>query len=130
VIADAERRPGSVTLAATIVAAEGIALVALAFSYAGLILAAHPHNRALALFGAVLALLFGAGLFVASRGLRNRRRAAYSPILLAQLIALPVGIGLVQGGRPAIAAAVLTPSIVVLVILILTPGGRSVVSGD
>jgi hypothetical protein len=75
-------------------------------------------------------LLFGAGLFVASRGLRNRRRAAYSPILLAQLIALPVGIGLVQGGRPAIAAAVLTPSIVVLVILILTPGGRSVVSGD
>lgn len=115
--------------AATLVAAEGLALLGLSLAYAGLILVGHPHNRALALFGAGLGVLFGAGLFVAGRGLGNRRRAAYSPSLLAQIIAVPVGIGLVQGHRPVIAAAVLAPAVVVLALLLFTAGGRSVVSG-
>src|SRR3954449_3745823 len=104
---EASHRTGIVWAAATIVAVEGVALIGLSLSYAGLILTGHPHNRGLALFGAGLGVLFGAALVLASRGLRNRRRAAYSPSLLAQLIAVPVGIGLVQGHRIAIAVAVL-----------------------
>jgi hypothetical protein len=122
-------RPRSVLVAGAIVVAQGVALVALALSYAGLILAGHPHNRGLALFGAALGLGAGLALVLAGRGLRACRRAAYSPILLTQIIAIPVGIGLVQGGRAAIAAAVLVPSAVVLVLILFTPGGRSVVSG-
>ena len=117
-------------VAASIVAVEGVALVALALSYVGLILVGDPHNRGLALFGAALGLAFGVGLFLASRGLRKGRRAAYSPILLAQIIAIPVGIGLVQGHRALIAVAVLVPSAVVLVLLLFTPSGRSVVAGE
>jgi hypothetical protein len=48
--------------------------------------------------------------------------------LLTQLIAIPVGIGLVQGHRAWIAACVLAPSVVVLALLLFTPGGRSVVT--
>jgi hypothetical protein len=122
--------PRTVRIAGSLVAAEGLALVALSLSYVGLLLAAHPHNRGLALFGAGLGIVFGAGLFVAGRALRDARRAAYSPSLLAQIIAIPVGIGLVQGHRGAIAIGVLVPAAVVLALLLLTPGGRSVVSGD
>ena len=123
-------RPRSVLIATAIVRVEGAAIVALALSYVGLIIAARPHNRGLALFGATLGLLLGAGLLVASRGLQACKRAAYSPILLIQLIAVPVGIGLVQGHRAWIAVLVLVPSVVVLVLLLLTPGGRSVVTND
>src|SRR5437764_15279957 len=111
--------PRVLRIAAAIVAVEGAALVALALSYVGLILVARPHNRGLALFGAALGLAFGLGLLAASRGLRGFRRAAYSPILIAQIIAVPVGIGLVQGHRAGIAVAVLAPSVVVLVLLLL-----------
>jgi hypothetical protein len=122
-------RPRSVLVAAAIVIVQGVALVVLALSYAGLILAGHPHNRALALFGAALGLLAGVALLAAGRGLRSLRRAAYSPILLTQIIAIPVGVGLFQGHRPLIGVAVLVPSAVVLGVLVLTPGGRSIVSG-
>jgi hypothetical protein len=122
--------PRIVRVLAALVAAEGVALCGLALAYAGLILAGHPHNRGLALFGALLGLIFGAGLLFASRGLRDRRRPAYSPTLLAQIIAIPVGVGLVQGHRPAVAVAVLVPSIVVLVLLVFTPTGRSIAAGE
>jgi hypothetical protein len=115
-----------VRVAADIVAVEGAALVALSLSYVGLLLAAHPHNRGLALFGAALGLLFGFAMLVAARGLRQMRRPAYSPIVLVQLIAVPVGIGLIQGHRAVIAVAVLAPSVVVLALLMFTPAGRSV----
>ncbi|MFL6241242.1 MAG: hypothetical protein ACJ735_17300 [Actinomycetes bacterium] len=129
-MSDTAARSRVLVVAAGIVAAEGVALVGLSLSYVGLILAGHPHNRGLALFGAGIGLLFGAGLIVASRALRVSRRAAYSPILLAQLIAIPVGIGLVQGGRTPVAIAVLVPSAVVLALLVFTPSGRAVVSGE
>jgi hypothetical protein len=122
--------PRVVHIAAGIVTAEGGALVALSLSYAGLILAARPHNRALALFGAVLGLLAGLAMLAAARGLRQMRRASYSPIVLVQLLAVPVGIGLVQGHRPLIAVAVLLPSVIVLALLMFTPAGRSVLTGD
>jgi hypothetical protein len=73
-------------------------------------------------------LFAGVGLWFASRGLRAFRRAAYSPILLAQIIAIPVGIGLVQGHRSWIAVLVLVPAAIVLVLLLFTPGGRSIVA--
>ncbi len=122
--------PRAVSAAAVVVGGEGFALCALALSYAGLILAGHPHNRGLALFGAALGLVFGLGLIVAGRGLWRRRRPAYSPSLLAQIIAIPVGIGLVQGHRALIAIAVLVPAAIVLALLLFTPDGRAIAAGE
>jgi hypothetical protein len=82
------------------------------------------------LFGAAIGLLFGATLVAAGRGLARRKRPAYSPTVLIELIAVPVGIGLIQGNQPLIAVAVLVPSIVVLSLLLGTPGGRSVIDSD
>jgi hypothetical protein len=113
-----------------LVAAQGTALSLLSLSYAGLILTGSPHNRGLALFGAALGLLAGIGLILAARGFAHRRRAAYSPVVLTELIAIPVGIGLVQGGRTPIAVVVLVPAIVVLGLLFGTPDGRALSTGE
>jgi hypothetical protein len=121
--------PRSLRVAAAVVAAEGTALVALAVGYAGFIVFGDPDRRGLALFGASIGLIFGLALVIAARGLHRRKRAAYSPVVLLQLLALPVGIGLIQGGQPWIAIAVLVPSVVVLALLVGTPGGRSVHEG-
>ena len=99
---------------------EGSGLVLLSLGYAVSLLVGHPHNRGLALFGALLGLGFGLGLVLAGRSLqRGQGRAAWSPSLLAQLIALPVGIGLVQGGRAVIGVLVLIPALAALILLLL-----------
>jgi hypothetical protein len=123
--------PLTLRVAAVFVAVEGVALVGVSLSYAGFLVVGRPHNRGLALFGAAIGVLFGATLIAAARGLARLKRAAYSPTVLIELLAVPVGIGLIQGKQALIAVAVLVPSIVVLVLLIGTPGGRSVVeSGE
>jgi hypothetical protein len=115
-------------LVAALVVAEGLALGMLALVYAGFLIAGHPHNRTLALFGAALGLVAGAGLVVAGRALRLGRRAAYSPTLLAQLLAIPVGIGRAQGHQPLAAVAVLLPAVVTIALLVGTRDGRSIAS--
>ena len=118
--------PRVVRVAAGLVATEGAVLVALSVVYAGFIGFGDPHRRGLALFIAAIGFAFGLALLLAARGLYRRRRAAYSPIVLLQMLALPVGIGLIQGGdQPWIAVAVLVPSLVVLGLLVGTPSGRS-----
>jgi hypothetical protein len=106
------------------VAVEGGALALGSAIYAGFIVAGSPHNRGLALFGASLGLLAGTGLLLAARGLARRRRAATSPVVLFQIIAIPVGIGLIQGGRPLIAVGVLAPAVATLGGLFGSKAGR------
>jgi hypothetical protein len=122
--------PVTLRVAAVMVAVEGVALVGVSLSYAGFIVVGEPHNRGLALFGAAIGVLFGGTLIAAARGLAQRKRAAYSPTLLIELLAVPVGIGLIQGKQQLIATAVLVPSVVVLALLLGTPGGRSVIDSD
>ncbi|MDX6287546.1 MAG: hypothetical protein QOG53_3031 [Frankiales bacterium] len=122
--------PLAVRVAASLVALQGVALVAGSLTYAGFLIAGEPDNRGLALFGAAIGLLFGGTLVAAARGLSHRRRPAYSPTVLIELLSIPVGIGLIQSERPAVAVAVLVPSVLVLGLLIGTPGGRSVLAGE
>jgi hypothetical protein len=112
-------------IAAALVGAQGVALVLISVVYAGSLVVGSPHNRGLALFGALLGLLGGVGLVLAARGVAHRRRASYAPVLLTEVIAVPVGIGLIQGGLPLIAVAVLAPAAVVLAMLLGTPAGRA-----
>jgi len=56
-------------------------------------------SAARAVVAALLTLLAGLGLLAVARGLRRARRWARAPALVTQLLALPVAVGLVQGGR-------------------------------
>jgi hypothetical protein len=71
------------------------------------------------------ALLAAAVLALCARGLLRLRPSARSPILLTQLLALPVSFSLgFQGGRLAVALPILLIAIAVLVLL-LAPSART-----
>jgi hypothetical protein len=77
---------------------------------------------ALAIVG--FALVAAAILALCARGLLLLRPSARSPIILVQLLALPVGYSLgFQAGRVLIAAPLLIVAVAVLVLL-LTPSAR------
>ncbi|MDQ1688806.1 MAG: hypothetical protein QOK42_1781 [Frankiaceae bacterium] len=105
-------------LAGPLVLAEGAALLLLCAGYAVSLLVGHPHNRGLALFGALLGGGFGAALVLGGRALRQGKRWAWTPSFLAQLLAVPVGIGLVQGGHGEYGVVVLAPALVTGVLLL------------
>jgi hypothetical protein len=108
-----------------------VALIGLALTDVVLIVVKGPDDVALALFGAAFAMIFGTTLLFCARGLRAFRRAAYSPVVLFQVLAIPVGIGLIRNDRVAVSVAVLVPAVAVLVLLLLVPGGRAVLErGD
>ena len=123
-----ERRPvpAAVRRAAAVVVVEGVGLVLLCSAYAGRVLLGRPANRAVALSGAGMGLAAGVVLLLLARALFHGRRAAASPILLTQLLAVPVGVGLLQGRLPFHAAAVLLPAGGVLLLLLGSAGGRTI----
>lgn len=116
--------PIQVRRAAAVVLVEGVGLVLLCAFYGGRVLLGRPENRALALSGAGMGLAAGATIVLLGRALSRGRHAAASPVLLAQLLSLPVGVGLLQGHLPLFGAAVLLPAVVVLALLVGTAGGR------
>lgn len=118
--------PAPVRRAAAVVLVEGVALLLLCTAYAGRVLFGRPENRALAMSGAAMGLAAGVLVTLLARALSRGRRAAASPVLVVQLLALPVGVGLLQGHLPLYAAAVLLPSVVVLALLVGTANGRTI----
>ncbi|MBC7375035.1 MAG: hypothetical protein H7323_13690 [Frankiales bacterium] len=88
----------SVTRAAVLVAAQGLALMALGTAYGVAGAVGDPFDRAATLLEAGLAVLAGSVLLLVARGLQGVRGWSRSPAVVLQLLALPVGAGLVQGG--------------------------------
>jgi hypothetical protein len=116
--------PTGIRVAAVIVLAEAAALAVVAVVL--LVLAfVHTTTRlwaAVAIVG--FALLAAAVLALCARGLLRLRPSARSPVILVQLLALPVGYDLgVQAGRLLIALPILAAAITVLVLLLL-PSSR------
>ena len=102
---------------ATLVALEAVGLVAAAVFYLVELVVADTGDPVRALVTAALALAAGAGLALVARGLLHRRRWARAPALVTNLILLPVGYGLVQGGRWYIGLPLLLLGVAVLVLL-------------
>jgi hypothetical protein len=92
-------RPSALVALVALVAAQGIGLVGLAVFFLVELMVASPTSTARAIMAALLTLLAGLGLLAVARGLRHARRWARAPALVTQLLALPVAVGLVQGGR-------------------------------
>jgi hypothetical protein len=87
----------AVTRAALLVALEGAALSALGLAYGAAGLLGEPFDRTATVLEAALAVLVGGLLLLVARGLAQVRGWARSPAVVVQLLALPVGAGLVQG---------------------------------
>jgi hypothetical protein len=122
--------PAQVRLATVLIVLEALALVATA----GLLLiktvAGRPTSLAGAVLGAVLALLAAAVLAASARGLRQLRPAARTPVVVLQLLALPVAYSLAfQAGLVAYGGPVLLVALAVL-FLLFTPPARAVLDRD
>ena len=85
------------TLAASLVALEGAALVVLGVGYGVAGVVGEPFDRTAALLEAGFAVLAGVLVLLVARGLARVAGWARSPAVVLQLLALPVGVGLVQG---------------------------------
>jgi hypothetical protein len=105
------------------VALEGAALTVLGVVYGVAGVVGDPFDRAATLLEAGLAVLVGALVLVVARGLGRVQGWSRSPAVVAQLLALPVGIGLVQGEVWAAAVPVLLLAGAVLYEL-ATPAAR------
>lgn len=84
--------------AAVLVGVEGAALVVLGTGYGIAGLLGEPFDRAATLLEAGFAVLAGVLVLLVARGLLRVAGWARSPAVVLQLLALPVGAGLVQGG--------------------------------
>lgn len=84
-----------------------------------------PSDRATAVTGAAMGLVFAVVLGLLARGLARRRRVALAPVLLTQLLALPVAWGFLGARQYVAAASVALPAIAVLVLLLGSADARA-----
>lgn len=110
--------------AALLVALEGAALAVLGLGYGVAGVVGEPFDRLATMLEAGFTVVIGAGLVLVARALLAAKRWARSPAILAQLLALPVGVGLVQGRVWYAAVPVLLLAVAVLVHL-ATPSARA-----
>ena len=111
--------------------AQGLVLSAVAIGFALYALGRHKQHHGLAQteleFG--LLLLAGVVLGLTGRALGSGSRAAYSPLLLLELICLPVAWGLSQGHLWVYAVVVGLPALGVVIGLFSPAGRRLLASG-
>ena len=116
--------PRPVLIASALLGLEAAGLVALAAFLVIDTLTGDPGNTARALLSAVFALLGAAVLALGGRGLLRLRPAARTPVVILQLLAVPIAISLVQSSQKAYGAPILIAAIAV-VYLLFTPPARA-----
>jgi hypothetical protein len=116
------RTPGQLRAAALLVSAESAALVVAAGVLLVKIVIGHPDSLARAFLEAAMALLAAAMLGVGARGLLYRRPSARTPVIVVQLLALPVAYSLAfQAGLVAYGGPILVVALAVLYLLFTPP---------
>jgi hypothetical protein len=110
--------------AAGLTAAEGVALVGVSALYLDDILSGRPHDLTTALFSAALGFAAALVLLLLARPLAGGRRFARGPVVLLELLAVPVAGDLLQVGQLAAGLAVLVPAALTLALL-LAPSARA-----
>jgi hypothetical protein len=122
--------PGQIRAAATVVLVEALALVGAAGVVLSKTTTGHPHD----VFGALLlaALCLGGTVLLglSARGVYRLRPAARTPIVVMQILALPVSYSLTfQAHRAAYGAPILIAALAVLYLL-FTPPARAALDRD
>jgi hypothetical protein len=117
--------PAPVRVAAAVIGLESLALVVAAGVLVTKTFDGHPDSVGRALLGAALALGGAAALGLGARGLLRLRPAARTPVVVLQLLALPVGYSLAfQADRVGYGGPILVAALVVLYLL-FTPPARA-----
>jgi len=111
-----------------IAAVQGAALLLGSIAYAIWAAVSRPEHTGLAVTAAVVVLLAALVLLGTARGLARWARASVSPMLLIELLMLPVGWSMAQASQWAISAALVVPAVAVIGLL-FTPEGRTVMRG-
>lgn len=118
--------PAQVRLAAAVIGLESLALLAAAGVLVAKSISGHPDSIGRALLGAAMALVGAFVLALCARGLLRMRPAARTPVVVLQLLALPVGYSLAfQAGRVEYGGPILVGALTVLYLL-FTPPARAV----
>jgi hypothetical protein len=117
--------PGAVRAVALLVAVEGAALLVLAVLEALSTVLDDPTSVGGALVTAAFALFGGLLLLVLARAVLRGHKAARSPVVVVQIIMLPIGWNLIDpSGRPELGVPVLLLAAAVLALL-ATPAARA-----
>jgi hypothetical protein len=120
-----EPMPAQVRVAAAIVGFEALALVGAAALLVVKTLVGHPDSVGRALLLAALAVLGAAVLGLSARGLMHLNIASRTPVVLLQLLALPVSYSLAfQAGLVGYGGPILVAALAVLYLL-FTPPARA-----
>lgn len=129
-IQDVASPPGQVRAAVAIIAAEALALVAAASVLLAKTVFGHPDSLGRALFDAAFALCGAALLALGARGLFRLRPAARTPVLVLQILAIPVSYSLAfQAGRVVYGGPILLAAVAVIYLL-FTPPARQALDRD
>lgn len=117
--------PAQVRVAAALIGLESLALLLAAGILVAKTLGGHPDSIGRALLAAALAIGGAVALGLGARGLVRLRPAARTPMLVLQLLALPVGYSLAfQAGLVGYGAPILVGALTVLYLL-FTPPARA-----
>jgi hypothetical protein len=117
--------PAQVRIAAALIGLESLALLLAAGILVAKTLGGHPDSIGRALLAAALAIGGAVALGLGARGLGRLRPAARTPMLVLQLLALPVGYSLAfQAGLVGYGAPILVGALTVLYLL-FTPPARA-----
>jgi hypothetical protein len=121
----AGRTPGQVRIAAAVIGLEALGLLAAGAVLVAKSVTGHPDSVGRALLGAAFAIGAGALLGLCARGLLRLRPAARTPVVVLQVLALPVGYSMAfQAGVVAYGGPILVAAVVVLYLL-FTPPARA-----
>ena len=122
--------PGPLRAAVAIIGLEALALVAAAVVLIVKTVSGSPNDIWRALLGAALALAGAAALAFGARALLRLRPAARSPIVVLQLLALPVSYSLwFQAGVAVYGAPIMVAALATL-FLLFTPPAREALDRD
>jgi hypothetical protein len=114
--------PTVVRVAVAVLAAEALGLVVAAGVLVVKTVGGHPGNIGRALFAAAMALAGALALAVGARGLWHLRPAARTPMIVLQLLAIPVGYSLsFQAGRVGYGGPILVAAVAVIYLLFTPP---------
>jgi hypothetical protein len=115
---DTQETPSRLLLTgAALLALEGVALMAAGIWLGVRSLSDDVSDRAGGETGAAVALIAGVALLFLARAVSQRRGWARSPVLVLQILFLPVGWGLLQSGKPLYGVPVVLVPLVTLGVL-------------
>ncbi|MFD0884256.1 hypothetical protein ACFQ08_06790 [Streptosporangium algeriense] len=115
------QRPFTLTVAAAVMALEGVVTVLLG-GYVGVeTVIGQPSDVVSSAFVAGFGILLGAGLLWVGLGMLRTERWARSPGVLAQIFAVVVGVTLIQSDQRTIGIPLITVAVIGLVALLSPP---------